>query len=201
MNNTYTDMKTIFTKILLVGLLLGLSNGLMAQKFKKGPAYRYSSWGGTVGTVHYVGDLDPENNLMSPSIRYTKIGFGATYVKKFHPNLYWRGFVGYVAMEGNDYNSTSYRGDDRFRKIRNLNFKNKVIEAKFDFIYDFYGNKFRFQKRHDLVPYMALGIVLFHHNPKGQAENGDWIALQPLMTENKKYSLFNAAIPLTFGVR
>src|SRR5690606_14947756 len=56
--------------------------------------------------------------------------------------------------------------------------------------------------------YGSLGVSFFYHNPKARhypdssnLNKRRWVALRPLMTENKKYSPFQLAIPMAVGIR
>ena len=52
----------------------------------------------------------------------------------------------------------------------------------------------------DFKAYFFGGLAAFYNNPKAQLD-GQWIALQPLNTENldKKYSRIQMALPVGFG--
>ena len=98
------------------------------------------------------------------------------------------------------------KGDDKLstnpgRVGRNLNFRNDVKEFAFRGEAVFFeendvGSRGRY--RMDFKSYGFLGLSIFHHNPKALYQ-GEWVALQPLMTENVRYSKWQFGIPMGIG--
>ena len=200
-------MRTIFHVIGILLIFLTFSWNSYGQKFN--PKNRYHSIGVNLGTTNYVGELDPDAAIFSPAFYYTRYNFGVCYVRRYKANISWRINGSYGRIAGDDYKNADYTADDIHRKLRNLSFRNHILEVKADVIYDFIGHHTRFPKRPQYVPYAFLGIAYFHHNPQGQRSNGDWVNLKPLSTEgqglpgtNKKpYSLHQIAIPVGLGIR
>jgi hypothetical protein len=119
--------------------------------------------------------------------------------------------------------------DANTRFIRNQSFRNDIKELSVSFMLDLKKNNRTFISRPDLVPYLTAGIAVFHHNPKAQVPDrnyvdfargnqegvistggdpdyngvspGDWVELRPLQTEGVEYSSFAIAIPLGVGLR
>jgi len=128
---------------------------------------------------------------------------------KWNPYLFFRASFSYGRIKGNDYVNAGYDIDDIYRKLRNVTFRNDLIELKADFIYDLVGNFLHYRKRPEYVPYVFAGIAYFHHNPQGLSPSGRWVNLKPLSTEGeglpgtgkKNYSLHQIAIPLGIGIR
>lgn len=95
-----------------------------------------------------------------------------------------------------------------FNRQRNLHFRTNVLELaamiELNFL-DF--NKLKSKNR--FSPYFTLGVAMFYFDPQAKI-NGQWYYLQPLGTEgqndesysgNKKYSLFQFAIPIGGGFK
>lgn len=188
-------------------IILNFSGNSYGQRFN--PKNRYHSIGFNIGTTNYVGELDPAPNIFSPALYYTRYNLGICYLRRHSPNLSYRLNAAYGRIAGDDYKNASYDANDIHRKLRNLSFRNYIIEVKADVVYDFVANHTRYPKRPQYVPYVFLGIAYFHHNPQAQRSNGEWVNLKPLSTEgqglpgvNKKpYSLHQIAIPLGLGIR
>jgi hypothetical protein len=172
------------------------AGGFVRFKKKK----RYWSVGPTLMAMNYVGDLDPAENLVSPALRYTRPSFGAVLTYRYSPRFTFRGAFSWGRIKGDDKVSDP-DGRDQFRRMRNSNFRNTILELKFDAMYDLRKNLGDYTKRpKKVIPYLFLGVAGFYHNPKAEI-NGEWVALQPLQTEGKKYSKFQVAVPFGIGVR
>lgn len=195
---------TLLFIILLAGFVTPAS---YAQVFHKKD--RYHSIGVNVNAMNYVGEVDPGPSVVSPSLSFTKYNIGACYMYKMKPHFFIRGNVSYGRIKGDDYKNASYEIEDIHRKLRNVNFRNQIFEAKLDAVIDFKGNYLHYRKRPDIVPYASIGIAYFYHNPQGYSPDGEWVNLKPLSTEGqglpgtgvKEYSLHQIAIPVGLGVR
>jgi hypothetical protein len=171
------------------------AGGFVRFKKKK----RYWSVGATLQAMNYVGDVDPKEGPVSPAIRYTRPNFGAEVLYRYSPKISFRGSFSWGRIRGSDaYSSKS--GNDQFRRMRNTDFRNTIVELKFDVIYDLKKNLGDYTKRPHGVPFIFAGVAGFYHNPKG-SYNGEWIALQPLQTEGVHYSKYQFAVPFGIGYR
>jgi hypothetical protein len=123
-------------------------------------------------------------------------------------------------LKGDDFESAD--PDDevaKYRYIRNLQFRNHIIELAGGIKVDLFSNRGTYLSRPVLNPYLFAGIGVIHHNPKGKApsidqlgssipEAGKWVSLQPLGTEGqysdaydvKPYGLFQLTVPVGIGV-
>ncbi|MBC7387603.1 MAG: hypothetical protein H7329_00185 [Opitutaceae bacterium] len=172
------------------------AGGFVRFKKKK----RYWSVGATFQAMNYVGDLDPAANPVSPALRFTQPNFGGIVSYRYSPRITYRGTFSWGRIKGDD-KVSSPSGNDQFRRMRNSNFRNTIVELKFDVVYDFVKNLGDYTKRPTrIIPFMFVGVAGFYHNPKGE-KDGKWIALQPLQTEGVKYSKFQVAIPFGLGAR
>jgi len=172
------------------------AGGFVRFKKKK----RYWSVGGTLQAMNYVGDLDPADNMLSPALKFTRPNLGAVVSYRYSPRFTYRGTLSWGRIRGDDKVSDA-GGNDQFRRMRNSNFRNTIVELKFDVVYDFVKNLGDYTKRPGkLIPFVFAGVAGFYHNPKGE-KDGKWVALQPLRTEGQHYSKFQVAIPFGVGCR
>ena len=207
LNFLQTKMKRYYIIVLLVGgLMTSLVNDSYGQKFN--PSNRYFSIGGCLNAMNYIGDVDPGPSFVSPGIKFTRYNFGLTGLYRIAPRLSARATVSWGRIAGSDAENANYAQKNINRKMRNLNFRNDIIEVKADFVIDLFENRGKYTKRVDYTPYMFVGIAYFHHNPKGQTASGDWVNLRNLSTEGqglpggaKPYSLHQIALPIGLGFR
>lgn len=207
----------IMTKKITVLLTLAISlsffaESVFAQRFSK--RNRYQSVGLMLNAMNYVGDLDPNSNMLSPALRFTKLNLGICYVYRYDPHISLRGSFSYGRIAGDDNKSA---GESVFEDVgryeRNLSFRNDIKELKADVVYDLFGNKKGLQRRVHYTPYAFIGVAFYHHAPKAKYD-GEWVDLQPIGTEGqnvedqsqlfevgKSYSKFRVAVPLGLGFR
>lgn len=190
-------------KLILVTFLLFLffmQGNLKAQGFNK--KNRYTSIGGSINAMNYVGDLDPGPSFLSPGIAFTRENLGVEVIQRMLPRVSLRGSLNWGIVKGDDKHA-GYAEKNINRTMRNLNFRSQIIEVKFDVIVDLWENRGKFQKRPDYTPYFFGGINYFHMNPKGKTPAGNYVALRPLHTEgpNHTYSLNQIAVPVGLGFR
>lgn len=171
------------------------AGGFVRFKKKK----RYWSVGAALQAMNYVGDLDPEATPVSPELKFTRPNLGLEATYRYSPRFSFRGSFSWGRIRGND-NVSDPTGDDQFRRMRNSDFRNTILELKVDAIYDLKKNLGDYTKRPHGVPFLFLGIAGFYHSPQG-THNGQWIALQPLKTEGVTYSKYQVAVPFGIGYR
>jgi hypothetical protein len=142
-----------------------------------------------VGTTSYLGELtDPG------TITPIKYGFNAGLEHFITNRISLRAEVNYFQISGTDANA------DESRRPRNLSFTSNNVEANFVGTLNLLPNGRRFYQRQVINFYGFGGIGLLYINPKTEF-NGEMVALQPLMTENVKYSKVQPVIPFGGGVK
>lgn len=185
---------------------------------------RYFGIGGMINTLNYFGDLAPKSQIASTDISFTKPGFGAFAEYRYGPRLSFGTYLTYGSLKGDDFQSADPNDDvSKFRYIRNLQFRNQIIELAFLAKLDIFSNRGTYLSRPVLNGYLFGGVAGLYHNPKGMVpetdrngnalENaGKWVALQPLGTEGqnseyyrdkfgvKPYSKIQVSVPLGAGV-
>ena len=207
LNFLETKMKRYYSIAVIVGgLLLAFSYDSNGQKFN--PQNRYFSIGGCLNAMNYIGDLDPGPSFVSPGIKFTRYNFGITGLYRLKPRVSVRGTVSWGRIAGSDEKNSNYAEKNIYRKYRNLSFRNDILEVKADVVIDLFENRGKYPKRVDYTPYLFVGIAYFHHNPKAQNKDGEWVSLRELSTEGqgleggpKQYSLHQIALPIGVGFR
>lgn len=141
------------------------------------------------GTANYYGEMvNPgEFGKLKPNV-----AAGAEYYMTDRISI--RGELTWFQLSGNDADAD----DDRVE--RNLSFRSNNIELSLMGAINLSPMGLRFYQRSKLNFHAFAGIGALYFNPKAKYQ-GDWHALQPLQTENKKYSRFQPVIPFGFGAR
>ena len=175
-----------------------------------------------ISSMNYFGDLAPKSSAASTDISFTRPGVGFSFQRKVLPRISIRGGILYGRLKGSDFESADPNDDNaRFRYVRNLQFRNDILELSLSGVVDLIPNYGTFVTRPTLVPYIFAGVAVFRHNPQGLvpdtdinsgsalAEAGQWVDLEPLGTEGQysdgsgvsTYSTVQLAIPVGLGVR
>ncbi len=177
-----------------------------AQRFDK--RKEYTSIGGSIGIANYFGDLAPNARIASTDIKFTRPSIHFYAMHRFHPRVSARGTFGWSRIKGDDFVSQNPGSQDaKFRYIRNLHFRNDIVELTASGVVDLFENRGTFLKRPELVPYIFAGLGMIYHNPRAQTpenfgeKGGEWVSLQPLETEGVSYSRVQFVIPAGIGVR
>lgn len=158
-------------------------------------------FGGALGATNYLGDIgggagtrkDFISDIKLAKTRWNVGGFGRY---KFRPKISLKAAIDYIRLEGDDKLSANPA-----RQMRNFNFRNDIYDMALTAQYYFYenndlGNTYRY--RNGFRAYFFGGLGGFYSNPKTYYK-GEWVALQPLMTEGKEYNKFVLNIPMGMG--
>ncbi len=141
------------------------------------------------GTANYYGEMVNPGEL---GILKPNIAAGAEYYLTNRISL--RSELTWFQLSGDD----AKANDDR--QERNLSFRSNNIELSLLGAVNLTPMGVRFYQRSQLNFHAFAGIGVLYINPKAQYQ-GKWHALQPLQTENKKYSRVQAVIPFGLGAR
>lgn len=186
------------------------------KDFKK---YRYMSVGGGIDFLSYFGDLAPANNFFSTEFSQIKPGLSAFAQYRYGPRMSLKGELMYGRLTGDDFTSADPSDPEAIgRYIRNLSFKNNILDFSVMSQIYIFKNYLDFQQRKAFNMYFNGGISIFYHNPKGKVpdfkisgerypNSGEWVPLRPLGTEgqtsghydNKPYSNIQFSIPFGGG--
>lgn len=199
--------KTIkFALITLFALPLALSAQRKASSL---------DFGLYLGGSNYMGEFTKGS---MPLWDKTKLAGGLIARYNYGPYLTFKGTAIYGQIEGSDKNFP----DDPYRKRRNLSFKSDIVEFSIQGEWNILGYE-NTRTSYAWTPYLFGGISIFRFNPKAQfhynpaihdptlqAQDGDWIELQPLGTEGqettkfndkRRYALTQVSIPFGFGAK
>ncbi|MFC3809441.1 hypothetical protein [Lacihabitans lacunae] len=167
------------------------------------PQRTYFSIGG--GSSAYFGDLSPYRSplrgIAKTLDRNIQIEFGQDIVERWSHSYR----LSFIQLRGDDF---SY-GKNQQNLVRNLHFKNNIIEASFlqnlmlSPYYDLYN-----RERPNFIPYLSIGVGLIYHSPKaktpvnnGNDINQEWVSLSKLGVAGKKYFPIMPVLPLAIGFR
>ncbi|MBY0535979.1 MAG: outer membrane beta-barrel protein [Chitinophagaceae bacterium] len=202
----------------VAGILLVIFNALPSQSqnlFEK-----VSNWEGgfTIGPSNFLGDLGGNYGrgttfLKDNNLQMTKLMIGGFLSYQPSEWINFRLSLNAGTLEGDDAIIKGKGGLEEARKIRNSNFKSRLLEG---FIaMEIYPTVF-FEYEpidvfHKLRPYGLIGVGAFHFNPKGYDNfSGTWVDLKPLHTEGqgfpeypdrKEYKLTQLNIPMGIGIK
>lgn len=186
-------------------LLLFVATSSFAQQWKRN-RLEYTAG---LGISNFLGDLGGADRIGTNGLRDLEISLTRPSILggvRYHllKDLRVKGQLTYIRLNGNDALT-----NEPARNFRNLRFRAPVIELtamgeyylmqeKSGHLFKLRGVKGRNGFKWNI--YATAGIGVFWVNPKGPL-NGKWYALQPLRTENVRYSRVNLAIPFGFGIR
>lgn len=141
------------------------------------------------GTANYLGEMvDPgEFGRLRPNI-----AFGAEMY--LTSRISARAELTWFQLSGDD----AEANDDR--QERNLSFRSNCLELSLLGAINLTPMGLRFYQRSQLNFHAFAGLGALWFNPKALYQ-GDWKALQPLRTENIKYSRLQPVIPFGLGAR
>ncbi len=172
-------------------------------------------FGPYLGGSNYMGEF---TDGYMPLWNKTKFAGGLICRYNYGPYLTFKGTAIYGKIEGSDKNFAS----DPYRGRRNLSFKSDIVEFSVQGEWNILGYE-QTKTSYGWSPYLFAGISVFRFNPKAQfkyqsymmdptlqAQDGDWIELQPLGTEGqettkfndkRRYSLTQLSVPVGVGAK
>lgn len=206
-----------YTFVLVILALCALLEPAMAQKrrarYKRNIPiwYRsrfYTTVGGGVGSANYFGDLAPASSFVSTDIQFFRTSLFGYVTHKFTPRITGKAQLSWHRLKGDDnISANATQGESAGRYLRNLHFRNDIIELSGMAMFDLFENNSPFFKRPRWAPYGFIGLGVIYSNPTARLNtnsanaNGEWVALRPLQTEGKSYSPIQIVIPFGIGIR
>jgi len=149
--------------------------------------------GGFIGISNYIGDINPDFSLKTPSPAFAAI---ARY--NFNTRTSLRLDLGAGRLAGRDSLS-----ENAFQKSRNLSFRTDYIDASFGFEFNFF-NLVHGSREDYFTPYLFGGLALAYYNPKAKLDD-QWYALRYLGTEGQhvgsEYAQIAAGVTYGFGIK
>ena len=173
-NSRISKHKKRNTKKILVGADGKSAKGKrkMKSNYISSASGHYLSVGLTLGALNYKGDFDQSNNFVSGNLKGTRPSIGVHAIERFNRNISLRGQLSYGRIRGSDADIKVKNQDDAFRRLRNLEFNNDILEFKLDVVYDIIpARSTNFLKRTIFTPYVFAGIAVFTNNPKRDGQN------------------------------
>lgn len=168
----------------------------------------YTTVGGGIGSSNYFGDITPTTSFASTELKFTRTSISGFVTHKFTPRVTGKVALAWHRLKGDDNVSADpTKFSDYGRYLRNLHFRNDIIELSGLALFDLFENNEPFFKRAQWNPYAFIGLGVIYSNPQARlpsadgSASGDWISLRPLRTEGKSYSAINLVIPAGVGVR
>ena len=164
------------------------------KDFKKN---RYFLAGGSFNFLTYFGDLAPATNFMSTEISQIKPGISAYLQYRYGPRMSLKAELMYGRLTGDDFTSANPNDEQsRSRYIRNLSFRNDLLDLSLMSQIYLFKNYLDFRQRKFFNMYINGGISVFYHNPQGKvpdfkvsgerySNSGEWVSLRPLGTEGQ----------------
>ena len=197
---------------LIITLTLLILVTFMAFSLKKVSSLDFGPY---LGGSNYMGEF---TDGYMPLWNKTKFAGGLICRYNYGPYLTFKGTAIYGKIEGSDKNFAS----DAYRGRRNLSFKSDIVEFSVQAEWNIRGYE-QTKASYGWSPYLFAGVSVFRFNPKAQfnyqsymmdaslqAQDGDWIELQPLGTEGqettkfndkRRYSLTQLSVPVGLGAK
>ncbi|MBR9999824.1 MAG: outer membrane beta-barrel protein [Cyclobacteriaceae bacterium] len=181
---------------------------------------RYVGIGGGINVSNYFGDLSPKSGIVSTDLSMTRPGLSFFVEYKYAPRVTWITTLTYASLSGDDFESADPADEiAKYRYIRNLQFRNNILELSLVGKIDLFTNRGTYLSRPNTNPYAFIGLGVFYHNPLAKApefdqlgnpieEAGTWVALRPLGTEGQysdsynvnSYSRIQISLPAGLGI-
>lgn len=223
-------LRTILYFIIVATVFLNTNNafGQLGNIFKNNKT-SYTTLGIGGGSSHYFGDLSLPTKFYYGL--YSNVRWNGTINYQYHFNQKISTRVGfsYIRIFGNDETIGGSIADNKLKlqRLRNLHFRNDMMEFALTGIYTFIPLDERRHKNQKLQwsPYVGAGVALIHHQPKARGsvydkltssykynEDGKlyvqpWENLKPMRNEGqesngiKPYSSIALGFPIVVGVK
>ncbi len=225
LGNTMLKPINKYYNIILV-LVMIVTTNTFAQKnglfSKKNVLNQYATVGIGGGSSHYFGDLAPYSRFYYGIYTNVRWNGSINYTRFLNANAAARISYTYARLYGDDYTFASRNLEKMSANyIRNLSFRNDLQEFTLSGIFNILPQYGKGAKgRSNIMPYGAVGIGIYGHNPKARGVVGfdqntglpvkaGWEALKPLNTSGqgipgstlKTYSLVQPVMPIALGLR
>lgn len=224
-------LRTILYFIIVTAVFLNTNNafGQLGNIFKNNKT-SYTTLGIGGGSSHYFGDLSPYTKAYMAL--YSNVRWNGTinYQYHFNPKVSARVGFSYIRIFGNDetFGGSIANTKAAGQRLRNLHFRNDMMEFALTGIYTFIPMDERRHKNQKLQwsPYIGAGVGLIGHNPKarGSIQNKstgysidpdadgkyllkEWISLKNegnnLLPDGsvKTYSSITPTFPIVVGIK
>lgn len=223
-------LRTILYFIIVATVFLNTNKafGQLGNIFKNNKT-SYTTLGIGGGSSHYYGDLSLPSKFYYGL--YSNVRWNGTINYQYHFNQKVSARVGlsYIRIFGNDETIGGSIADTKlqYQRLRNLHFRNDMMEFALTGIYTFIPLDERKHKNQKLQwsPYVGAGFALIHHQPKAREsiynkaisdynydDDGNlyvqpWRPLKPMKNEGqesngiKPYSSIALGFPIVVGLK
>jgi hypothetical protein len=172
-------------KYLIISFVFISSLGIAQQRYKSQDLGIY------LGASYYLGDINPQGHFL-----FSKPSFGGIFRQNMNRRFSFKSslIVGFIGAD----DKVAFNA---WQQNRNLSFKSIISEFSGQFEFNFFpyesgSDQYRYS------PYVFAGLSVFYFNPWAYEDGGNaQIYLQPLRTENKKYTLIQPSIPFGVGYK
>lgn len=177
-------------KIAILVLFLVVSASSFSQSFYAVRRDRTLIFSAGTGTATYFGELQNPGDFLDAK---PNLNVGLQYFVA--PRISVRAEVNWFQLSGDD-----RKADGGGRDRRNLSFRSNNYEISLTGAVSLFPRGNRYYQRKVLNPYAFVGVGYMYFNPTTEL-NGVRYALQPLMTEDVKYSRSQIVVPYGLGAR
>jgi hypothetical protein len=172
---------------------LGMVSLVHAQQWL--PKSKYHSLTGVLNATFFTGDVASGPTNIRP-------GLGVGYISHWTSNLSTFTSLQYIRLTGDDVSNSNVANPNMTSiYIRNLHFRNDVLELAHQFRWDIFSQYEHFRKRPEYNIYLSGGIGVLYHNPQAKDTSGFWTNLRGLKTEGVSYSPWAVVVPVGIGMR
>ena len=175
------------------------------------PEISYYAIGGGINALNYFGEIAPRPTSLSTDISFTRPGVNLFLKQKFGDRYSWKVNFMWGRLKASDIESvgegSNFVQENANRYLRNLSFRNDILELSAQGQIDLFKHGGRFSSRPPVNIYAIFGAGIIYHDPKGQVpENfytgafqgqgetislgdyaGQWVSLRDLGTEGQYF--------------
>lgn len=149
------------------------------------PEITYYAIGGGINALNYFGDIAPRPKTFSTDISFTRPGINFFIKQKFGDRYSWRANFMWGRLQASDVETIgekNFNTENANRYLRNLSFRNDILELSLTGQFDLIKHGGRFSSRPPLNIYLFGGIGVVYSNPKGQVP--DYFTTDAFLADN-----------------
>lgn len=156
---------------------------------------QYQTITGVLNATFFNGDVASGPTNIRP-------GFGIGYYAKMNGRLSYACTFQYLRIVGDDVSNSNLGNPSMTNTyLRNLHFRNDMLELAAQVRFDLFAAHEHFRKRPSYNIFLSAGLGVIYHSPQAKDSSGFWIPLRNIKTENVAYSSFSMIVPVGIGIR
>jgi hypothetical protein len=120
--------------------------------------------------LNYFGEIAPRPTTLSTDISFTRPGINLFVKQKFGDRYSWKANFMWGRLQASDTESVgidNFTTENANRYLRNLDFRNDILELSVTGQIDLFKHGGRFSSRPPLNIYAFFGVGVIYHDPKG----------------------------------